>query len=76
MLGDMGDPCAFVFPQSPNETAGLAIGTAMLLQTGQGLDQAINKLRAELCGRPVLQNADIQHMADDSELRILVGADI
>lgn len=46
----------------------------MLLQTGQGLLQAVGKFLAALNRGPVNQYPDIQHHADDRKISVNIGA--
>jgi hypothetical protein len=59
-----------VLPQAPQESAGFAVGAAVVGQAGQGLDEAVDEFRAKAHRRPLLQNADIDLVADDSKVGV------
>ena len=71
----MAQPGAFIFPHAPDESAGLAVRTAVCLQAGQRFDQPVNEPFAELAGRPVLQDTQIQDVPDDRKVGPQVGTD-
>ncbi len=52
VLEHVAEPGALVLVHAADETAGLAIGAAVLGEAGQGRDQAVDEALAELAGRP------------------------
>jgi hypothetical protein len=67
VLPDVAHPGAFVLAQAAQETARLAVGTAVLPQARQGFQQRLDETIAQAAGRPVLQHADVHPVADHGE---------
>ena len=56
---DVAEPGALVLLQAPDEPAGLAVGAAVLPQTGQRSSNGVVELRAQSDRRPRLERAQI-----------------
>ena len=66
----MAQPGAVAFVHAADEAAGLAVGTAMLGQAGQGRDQRGHEIGPEPAGRPGFQGAEVELEADDGEMGV------
>ena len=74
MFHDMSHPGAIILGQTTNKTARFAIGTTVLLQTGQRLLQTIGKFLATFDRWPVDQHTDIEHHANHREVCVNAGS--
>ena len=76
MLPDMRHPGAFVFAQAAHKAPRLVVGTAVLCQARQGIQQAVCESGAQLDRGPVFQDTDIDLVADDRKVGVETGAHI
>ena len=76
MLEHVAEPGALALVQAADEAAGLAVGAAVLMQPGQGLEQRVDEAVAQPLGRPLLERAQVERQPDHREQGVDVGADI
>jgi hypothetical protein len=76
VLHDMPEPGALVLVQTAHEATGFAIGTAMLMQPRQGIEQGIDKRLPQFAGGPVFELLEIEHMPDHREVRINIRTNV
>ena len=69
------------FCKTANETAGLFVRAAVLVQARQGLEHRLDEFLAEFFRRPLLEFTQVQYVTDDAEMgedirpNVDVGAD-
>src|SRR5918994_1368976 len=74
MLEDVTHPGPIALGEPPDESTRLAVGAGVVSKTGQGRDQRVCELRAELPGGPVFQRAEIDVKPDDREMGVQAGS--
>ena len=72
----MPEPGSLVFAQSAHEATGLPIGTAVLMQPRQTLEQRIDKCFPQPPGRPVFQRLEIEYMPDNREMGVNIRTNV
>ena len=70
MLPDMAHPRALVFLEASDETTGYAIRAAVIVQAWQGFQQGVDKGRTQSPRGPVLQDTEVDLMANDRKERV------
>jgi hypothetical protein len=76
VLPDVAHPGPLVLAQPAHEAARLAVGTTVLVQARQGLQEAADESLAQAAGRPFLEHADIDPVPDHRKEGIDIGASI
>jgi len=67
MLHNVTEPGTLTFAQAPHEPTGFLVRATVLMEAGKRLQQWTHEILAEPAGWPVLQLAQVQHMADNRE---------
>ena len=77
----MTQPGALVISETAHEAARFSVRTAVFMQAWQGLEQWFDVRVAETAGRPFLEFAELENVADNPEMgenvwaNVNVGAD-
>ena len=72
----VAEPGPFVLGHPADEPAGLAVRAPVLLQAGEPLHEGVHEVLPDPHRRPFLQHAEVDHLPDDGEVGVDVGADI
>src|SRR5690606_3903213 len=72
----MAQPGALALAHPADEAARGLVGTAMLGQPRQRLDQAVDEFAPQAPGRPCLEGLQVEQQADDRKMRVLRRADV
>ena len=74
VLQHVAHPGSFVLSEPAHETARLAVRAAVLVQTGQGLEQRADKPWPQPTGGPVLEWPEVNRVTDHREQGVNAGA--